>query len=84
VSHTPHELTAEFPQDAEILHKLKTGNAHFATLSDRYHEVNNEIHRIEVEAEAASDDRAEELKKQRLALLDEIGAMITAEKSSAA
>ncbi|AKH42165.1 hypothetical protein FHS61_003069 [Altererythrobacter atlanticus] len=83
MSHTQHELSAEFPQDVEILHKLKTGNSHFVTLADRYHDVNNEIHRIEIEAEAASDERAEALKKQRLTLLDEIGQLISAEKSAA-
>ena len=76
MSHTPHELADEFPQDHAILHRLKLENAHFDTLAERYHEVNREIHRIESEVEAASDDRAEALKKQRLSLLDEIGRMV--------
>ncbi|MCP5396521.1 MAG: DUF465 domain-containing protein [Sphingomonadaceae bacterium] len=83
MSHTPHELADEFPQDHEILHTLKMNNAHFVTLSERYHEVNREIHRIESEVEAASDDRAEDLKKQRLSLVDEISKMISAEKAKA-
>lgn len=77
MSHTPHELRDEFPDAVDILHELKTGNAHFATLADRYHDVNREIHRIESEVEAASDDRTESLKKQRLALLDEIAEMVS-------
>ncbi len=77
MSHTPHELRDEFPDAVDVLHKLKTGNAHFATLADRYHDVNREIHRIESEVEAASDERAEALKKQRLALLDEISVMVS-------
>lgn len=76
MSHTPHELRDEFPDAVDVLHQLKTGNAHFATLADRYHEVNREIHRIESEVEAASDDRSEALKKQRLALLDEISELV--------
>ncbi|MCB2089699.1 MAG: DUF465 domain-containing protein [Sphingomonadaceae bacterium] len=83
MSHTPHELADEFPQDHAILHDLKMNNAHFVTLAERYHDVNREIHRIESEVEAASDDRAEELKKQRLALVDEISQMISAEKAKA-
>ncbi|MBD3728837.1 MAG: DUF465 domain-containing protein [Sphingomonadales bacterium] len=83
MSHTPHELADEFPQDHEVLHKLKTGNAHFAKLADEYHEVNREIHRIESEVEAASDERLETLKKQRLALVDQVGAMVSAEKAKA-
>lgn len=77
MSHTPHELRDEFPDAVDALHQLKTTNAHFATLADRYHDVNREIHRIESEVEAASDDRAEALKKQRLALLDEISVMVS-------
>lgn len=83
MSHTPHELAAEFPQDAEIIHKLKVADAHFAKLADDYHEVNREIHRIEVEVEAASDERTEVLKKQRLALADEIGAILAKARASA-
>lgn len=77
MSHTPHELRDEFPEALEILHELKTGNAHFASLADRYHDLNREIHRIESEVEAASDERSESLKKQRLALLDEISAIVS-------
>ena len=82
MSHTPHELRDAFPDAAEVLHELKVGNAHFASLADRYHDINREIHRIESEVEAASDDRTEMLKKQRLALLDEIAAIV--EKAKAA
>jgi hypothetical protein len=51
-------------------------NAHFARLADEYHEVNREIHRIGADVEAASDARAEELKKRRLALKDEIAGFL--------
>lgn len=77
MSHTPHELREEFPDALDILHELKTSNAHFATLADRYHDVNREIHRIESEVDAASDERVEALKKQRLVLLDEISAIVS-------
>ncbi|BBC72576.1 conserved hypothetical protein [Altererythrobacter sp. B11] len=79
--HTPHELADEFPQDADVLHQLKTGSAHFATLSDRYHTVNNAIHRAEIEVEPVSDDRLEELKKERLAYLDELRELIAAHRA---
>ncbi len=77
MSHTPHELADEFPEDRELLHELKVGNAHFVTLSDRYHEVNGEIHRIEAGVETPSDDYTETLKKKRLALLDEISGLVS-------
>lgn len=77
MSNTPHELSAEFPNDHDVLHALKLSNAHFVTLADRYHEVNGEIHRIESEIETPSDAHAEQLKKQRLALLDEISGLVS-------
>lgn len=82
MSHTPHELRDEFPDAADILHELKVGSTHFAGLADRYHDLNREIHRIESEVDAASDDRTEALKKQRLALLDEISVLIAQAKAA--
>jgi uncharacterized protein YdcH (DUF465 family) len=83
MSHTPHELADAFPQDAAVLHQLKLNNAHFARLADEYHAVNREIHRIESEVDAASDERAEALKKQRLNLADEIGMIVASARQAA-
>jgi hypothetical protein len=83
MSNTPHELAAEFPNDHALLHDLKLTNAHFVTLADRYHAVNGEIHRIEAGVENTSDEYAETLKKQRLALIDEIAAIIARAKADA-
>lgn len=74
--HTPHELHEAFPEDASLLTRLKVDNRHFANLAERYHELNRTIHRIETEIDPASDEHAEELKKQRLAALDEISALL--------
>jgi len=76
LSHTPHELADAFPQQRALIHQLKQDDAHFARLAEQYHDVNREIHRIEAEVEPASDDRLEALKKQRLQLADEVGAML--------
>ena len=78
MSHVPHELHEEFPQDGQRIHALKISNAHFARLADRYHDVNRAIHRAEAEVEPTSDDVLEEMKKQRLHLKDEIAAMLRA------
>lgn len=75
-AHTPNELADTFPEDAAALHRLKLTDAHFARLAERHHEVNRTIHRIECETEAASDERLEELKRERLRLLDDIAAML--------
>ncbi len=82
MSHVAHDLHAEFPNDGDILHDLKMSDQHFQTVSDRYHDINKEIHRIEAEVEAASDERSEELKKQRLLILDEVAAMISKAKTA--
>jgi len=76
MTHTPHELAEKFPQFKDKIHDLKMNDHHFANLFEKYHDVNREIHRIEVEVEAASDMRAEELKKERILLLDELTEML--------
>ncbi|GAA4644347.1 hypothetical protein GCM10023115_23070 [Pontixanthobacter gangjinensis] len=81
MAHTPHEIGAVFSKDAELLHKLKLGNAHFVKLADKYHAVNREVHRIVAEVEGASDERVESLKKERLALLDEISDIVSEARS---
>lgn len=81
--HTPNELTQIFARDRALVTALKRDNPHYARLADEYHEVNRTVHRIEAETEAASDERTESLKKQRLALLDEITAIVTAARASA-
>jgi hypothetical protein len=75
-AHTPNELADVFPEDAAALRRLRQEDAHFARLAERHHVVNREIHRIESEVEAASDERLEALKKERLNLLDAIAAML--------
>lgn len=81
--HTPNELTEIFKRERDLVTRLKAEDAHFARLADKYHEVNREVHRIEAEAEAASDERYEALKKQRLALLDEVSVIVRAARATA-
>ena len=76
MSHTPHELAEEFPNQHAKLHELKVNDAHFNKLSDEYHRVNREIHRYEAGVEATSDFHLEDLKKKRLHLIDQISAMV--------
>jgi hypothetical protein len=78
MSHTPHELAEEFPADIDKMHALKTSNAHFAKLFDEYHEVNGKIHRAETDVEPMTDAHQVELRKQRMALKDEIAKMLKA------
>lgn len=81
--HTPNELSEIFKRDRDLLTRLKQDDAHFARLAEEYHEVNREVHRIEAEVEAASDERTEQLKRKRLGLLDEITATVTRARAAA-
>ena len=72
MSGIPHELDDEFPAQTETIRRLASENAQFAALTERYHLVNGEIHHIETGEDAASDERWEELKKERLMLKDRI------------
>jgi uncharacterized protein len=76
MSHTPHELAEEFPDHHAKLHALKLSDAHFAKLSDAYHEVNRRIHRAETRVEPIDGLEEEMLRKKRLSLKDEIYAML--------
>jgi uncharacterized protein YdcH (DUF465 family) len=77
MTHIPNELADLFPDDADLIHRLKGENAHFAKLADQHHEITRVIHRIETDIEPTSDAHAEDLKKQRLALQDEIAGMLS-------
>lgn len=77
MSNVPHELAEEFPERAEKIHEMKTGNAHFAKLFDEYHEINRAIHRAETNIEPTDDFHMEEMRKQRMRLKDELFGMLT-------
>jgi uncharacterized protein len=84
MSHTPHELGEEFPEDHDAIHALKTSDAHFARLADAYHELNRRIHRIEARLEPTSEEVETEARRRRVLLKDEIAAMIAAHRRAVA
>lgn len=71
-----HSLINEFPAMRDMIHHMKMNDGHFAKLFDSYDEVAHAVHRIESGAEAASDERLETLKKQRLNLKDALFVMM--------
>jgi uncharacterized protein len=77
LSHTPHELHEEFPEHAEAITALKTSDAHFAKLAEEYHEVNRAIHRSETRVDTLSEEAEEALRRKRMALKDELYAMLS-------
>ena len=78
MSHVPHELAQDFPEQADLIHDLKTKDTHFARLADAYHEVNRAVHRAETDVEPTSDDHLTDMRKERMRLKDEIAAMLKA------
>jgi uncharacterized protein len=76
MSNAPNDLHEDFPDKADRIHQLKTGNNRFARLYDEYNELNRTIHRIETRVEPQSDEAEEELKRRRLQIKDEIMAML--------
>lgn len=71
-----HDLVHELPEFKERIHELKISNQHFAKLFDEYDELDHQVRRCETEVEVHADDFVEELKKRRLALKDELFAML--------
>ncbi len=72
MSHVPHELAEEFPADKDKIHALNETDSHFSKLADQYHTVNRKIHRIETNVEPADEGYEKQLRRQRLALKDQI------------
>lgn len=71
-----HDLIHEFPDYRDAIHVLKMNDNHFARLFDEYHEIDQEVVRIENGAQASSDEFLEERKKVRLKLKDELFTML--------
>lgn len=83
MSHTPHELAEEFPELADQMAAMRQSDAHFAKLSDEYHTLNRALHRAETDVEPTSDDHMVDMRKQRMALKDQIYSYIKESTASA-
>lgn len=81
MSHTPHELPEALPEHVELMSSLKGVDAHYTQLAEKYHAINGEIHRGETDVEPMDDMHMNELRKRRLALLDEISAYLRSKAS---
>jgi hypothetical protein len=82
MSHLPQDLHDIFPMDAAMLRRLKEEDRHFRSLADRYAALDDTIRRAETGAAPAMDDaHADELKRTRLAVLDQIAAVLEGERT---
>jgi uncharacterized protein YdcH (DUF465 family) len=82
MSHTPHELAGDFPEKAETISALRKSNTHFAKLADAYHDLNRDVHRAETDVEPTSDEHLTQMRKERMALKDELYALITTQEAA--
>lgn len=69
---TKHQLIEEFPELEDKINELKVENTHFKKLFDTYTDLDQEIYRIESDAEPASDEVLNNLRMERVHLKDEI------------
>ncbi len=76
MSHTPHELAEEFPEFADKISELRQSDTHFAKLADEYHDLNRAVHRAETNIEPTDDLHLMEMRKERLALKDQIHSIL--------
>lgn len=83
MTHVPHELNEEFPELVEQMASLRLSDAHFEKLSEDYHTLNRALHRAETDIEPTSDDHMVDMRKQRMALKDEIYSYLKAQQQSA-
>jgi uncharacterized protein YdcH (DUF465 family) len=74
-----HDLIHELPEYKERIRELKMTNRRFATQFEKYHDTDHAVLRVEEGFENTSDEYLEEFNKKRLALKDELFAMIKAE-----
>lgn len=83
MTHVPHEIADEFPEHKDLIHELKSVDAHFSKLLDAYHEVNRAVHRMETNIEPVAQETEEDARKHRMKLKDEIYAILGKSKASA-
>ncbi|MGE8943150.1 YdcH family protein [Leptospira interrogans] len=72
MSNTPHTLADEFPDQLDVIHKLKVSTPAFAQLLKDYDEVNDDIHLAETNVKPVEHLQEVQLRKRRLEIKDAI------------
>lgn len=76
MSENHQDIVHEFPEYQDKFRYLKMSDRHFVTLVDRFADLVKRIHRSEQRIDLLSDVEEERLKKERLALKEEIYEML--------
>ena len=83
MSHTPHDLSEEFPEYVHKIRYLREADGHFSRIYSEYHELNGQVHRMETNVEPTDDFAMETARKKRMLLKDEIYGMLSAPEKGA-
>jgi len=78
MSDIPHTLHEDFPHEIEKIHALKASNPHFAKLMADYDKVNDRVYLAETNVEPMEELAEVALRKQRVAIKDEIAHLLHA------
>ncbi len=65
-----------FPEYRDLITQLKTTDRHFMNLFDKHNELDQKIKNFEAHIEHASEAEIETLKKEKLALKDQLYAVL--------
>ena len=70
-----------FPEYRDVISKLKTTDAHFAKVFDKHNELDEKIinHEKDPVASVSSEEEIDSLKKEKLALKDELFKILEAQ-----
>jgi len=71
------DLAHEFPELKSRIHELKLDSPEFRHRYAEYQELDDAIHRIELDIDTPSDDYTEQLKRRRALLKDQLYGMLT-------
>jgi len=78
-----HPFVKEFPQHRETIRSLKLADGKFRAMFEEYHQLDDEICRIEEDIEYATDQQIDELKFKRARLKDALCAAAKKHEASA-
>jgi len=71
-----HDIENEFPQFQQQIEEMKRINPAFSALMKEHDQLDNEIRRLEEQAQPVGDTYIEELKKKRAFLKDRVYEML--------
>ncbi len=76
MTHTPHQLTEDFPDHADLIARLRAEHPHFAKLVRDYADINEQVHLAESMVHPTSSDHEDDLRSQRVRIKDQIWHLI--------